>query len=106
MRISAALLFLLTAFRTAWPAFAFSIRDEDEAKRTFAFVMTYVVFVASWAALALGLCSPWLVRLLTTPDFYEGSRAVAPLAFSWVAFGAYVVVMASIGRAGGAEATG
>jgi O-antigen/teichoic acid export membrane protein len=100
VRISAALLFLLTAFRTAWPAFAFSIRDEDEAKRTFAFVMTYVVFVSSWAALALSLWSPWLVRLLTTPDFYEGSRAVAPLAFSWVAFGAYVVVLVSIGRAG------
>ena len=43
VRISAALLFLLTAFRTAWPAFAFSIKDEDEARRTFAFVMTYVV---------------------------------------------------------------
>ena len=99
VRISAALLFLLTAFRTAWPAFAFSIRDEDEARRTFAFVMTYVVFVSSWAALALGLGSPWLVRLLTTPDFYEGSRVVAILAFSWVAFGAYVVVLVSIGRA-------
>lgn len=99
VRISAALLFLLTAFRTAWPAFAFSIRDEDEARRTFAFVMTYVVFVSSWAALALGLGSPWLVRLLTTPDFYEGSRVVALLAFSWVAFGAYVVVLVSIGRA-------
>jgi O-antigen/teichoic acid export membrane protein len=99
VRISAALLFLLTAFRTAWPAFAFSIKDEDEARSTFAFVMTYVVFVSSWAALALGLGSPWLVRLLTTPDFYEGSRAVALLAFSWVAFGAYVVVLVSIGRA-------
>jgi O-antigen/teichoic acid export membrane protein len=99
VRISAALLFVLTAFRTAWPAFAFSIKDEDEARRTFAFVMTYVVFIASWAALALGLGSPWLVRLLTTPDFYEGSRVVAILAFSWVAFGAYVVVLVSIGRA-------
>jgi len=99
VRISAALLFLLTAFRTAWPAFAFSIRDDGEARRVFAFVLTYVVFAASWAALALGLGSPWLVRLLTTPDFYEGSRAVAPLAFAAVAFGAFAVVLVSIGRA-------
>ncbi len=99
VRISAALLFLLAAFRTAWPAFAFSIRDEDEARRTFAFVLTYVAFAASWAALALGLGSPWLVRLLATPDFYEGSRAVAPLAFAWVAFGGYAVALVSIGRA-------
>ena len=100
VRISAALLFLLAAFRTAWPAFAYSIRDDEEAKRTYSFVLTYVTFFSSWGALALGLGSPWLVRLLTTPDFYGGSRVVAPLAFATVIFGAYVVVVTSIGRAG------
>ncbi len=100
MRISVALLFLLAAFRTAWPAFAYSIRDDEEAKRTYAFVLTYVTFFSSWGALALGLGSPWLVRLLTTPDFYSGSRVVAPLAFAFVIFGAYVIVVTSIGRAG------
>ncbi len=100
MRISVALLFVLAAFRTAWPAFAYSIRDDDEAKRTYGFVLTYVTFFSSWAALALGLGSPWLVRLLTTPDFYGGSRVVAPLAFAFVIFGAYVIVVTSIGRAG------
>ena len=35
VRIAAALLFVLAAFRTAWPAFAFSIRDDDEAKRVY-----------------------------------------------------------------------
>ena len=100
MRISVALLFVLAAFRTAWPAFAYSIRDDDEAKRTYGFVLTYVTFFSSWAALGLGLGSPWLVRLLTTPDFYGGSRVVAPLAFAFVIFGAYVIVVTSIGRAG------
>ena len=99
MRISAALLFLLAAFRTAWPAFAFSI-PEDEAKRTYGFVLTYVTFFASWAAVALGLCSPWIVRLLTTPDFYGGARVVPLLVFAFVVFGMYVVVVTSIGRAG------
>ena len=61
MRISAGLLFLLAAFRTAWPAFAYSI-PEEEAKRTYGFVLTYVTFFSSWAAVALGLASPWIVR--------------------------------------------
>jgi O-antigen/teichoic acid export membrane protein len=100
MRIAAALLFLLAAFRTAWPAFAYSIRDDREAKRTYGFVLTYVTFFSCWAALALGLGSPWIVRLLTTSDFYAGSRVVAILAFAFVVFGAYVVVVTSIGRAG------
>src|SRR5262245_62111798 len=100
MRISAALLFVLAAFRTAWPAFAYSIREDDEARRTYGFVLTYVTFVSSWAALALGLTAPWIVRLLTTPEFYGGARVVPMLSFAFVVFGAYVVVVTSIGRVG------
>jgi O-antigen/teichoic acid export membrane protein len=99
MRISAALLFLLAAFRTAWPAFAYSL-PEDEAKRTYGFVLTYVTFFASWAAVALGLCSPWIIHLLTTPDFYGGAHVVPVLVFAFVVFGMYIVVVTSIGRAG------
>ena len=100
MRISAALLFILAAFRTAWPAFAYSIREDNIARRTYGFVLTYVTFFSSWAALALGLAAPWIVRLLTTPDFYGGARVVPMLSFAFVVFGAYVVVVTSIGRVG------
>jgi O-antigen/teichoic acid export membrane protein len=100
MRISAALLFVLAAFRTAWPAFAYSIREDNEARRTYGFVLTYVTFFSSWAALGLGLAAPWIVRLLTTPDFYGGARVVPILSFAFVVFGAYVVVVTSIGRVG------
>ncbi len=100
MRISAGLLFVLAAFRTAWPAFAYSIREDNEARRTYGFVLTYVTFFSSWAALALGLAAPWIVRLLTTPDFYGGADVVPMLSFAFVVFGAYVVVVTSIGRVG------
>mgnify|MGYP003403631190 CR=1 FL=1 len=102
MRISAALLFVLAAFRTAWPAFAYSL-PEDEAKRTYGFVLTYVTFFASWAAVALGLCSPWIIHLLTTPDFYGGAHVVPVLVFAFVVFGMYIVVVTSIGRGGRAR---
>ena len=88
VRIASAMVLLLTAFRMAWPAFAYSIEDDGEAKRIYAFVLTYLVVVASWLALGLGLLAPWLVRLLTQPDFYEGERVVAPLAFGAVAYAA------------------
>ena len=99
MRIASAMVLLLTAFRMAWPAFAYSIEDDEEAKRTYAFVLTYLVVVASWLALALGLLAPWLVRLLTQPEFYEGERVVAPLAFGGVAYAAYIVMAIGVGRA-------
>src|SRR6266536_3777656 len=86
VRVSTAILLLLIALRTAWPAFAYSIADDDEAKRTYGFVLTYVLFVSCWMSLALSLLAPWLVRLLTAPAYYPGSRVVPLLAFGATAF--------------------
>jgi O-antigen/teichoic acid export membrane protein len=99
VRLASAIVLLLAAFRTAWPAFAYSIEDDREAARTYAFVLTYLVAVTSWMALALGVLAPWLVQLLTTEEFYSAERVVAPLAFAAAAFGAYIVVVIGIGRA-------
>jgi O-antigen/teichoic acid export membrane protein len=99
VRIASAMVLLLTAFRMAWPAFAYSIDDDAEAKRTYAFVLTYLVAVAAWLALALGLLAPWLVRLLTQPEFYEGQRVVPLLAFGGMAYAAYIVMAIGVGRA-------
>ena len=99
VRIASAMVLLLTAFRTAWPAFAYSLDDEEEARRAYSYVLTYLVVVASWLALALGLLAPWLVRLLTQPEFYEGADVVAPLAFGSALFAGYVVVAIGVGRA-------
>ena len=98
-RIASAMVLLLTAFRTAWPAFAYSIEDDDEARGTYAYVLTYLVAVATWLAVALGLLAPWLVRLLATADFYAGERVVAPLALASAIFAGYVVVAIGVGRA-------
>jgi O-antigen/teichoic acid export membrane protein len=99
VRIASAMVLLLTAFRLAWPAFAYSIEDEGEARRTYAYVLTYLVLVATWVATALALLSPWIVDWIAAPAFEESSRVVGPLAFAAVAFGAYIVVAIGVGRA-------
>ena len=99
VRVASAIVLLLTAFRMAWPAFAYSIEDDREAQRTYSFVLTYVVYVCCWLALALGLLAPWILKLITTEPFYPAQNVVAPLAFGVAAFGAYVVVQIGTGRA-------
>ena len=99
VRVASAMVLLLTAFRMAWPAFAYSIKDEREARRTYAYVLTYLTVVTAWVALALTLLSPWLVELLAAPRFAESSRVVGPLAFATVAYGAYIVIAIGVGRA-------
>ena len=76
-RIASAMVLLLAAFRAGWLAFAYSIEDDDRARRAYSFVLTYLLFVAAWAALALSLLSPWLVDWLTTPAFFDASEVVA-----------------------------
>jgi O-antigen/teichoic acid export membrane protein len=97
-RIASAMVLLLTAFRAAWPAFAFSIEDDERARRAYSYVLTYLLFIASWAALALGLLAPWIVEWLTTPAFYDAADVVALLAFGAVAFGGFIVVSIGLGR--------
>jgi O-antigen/teichoic acid export membrane protein len=99
VRLASAILLVVTAFRTAWPAFAHAIEDDEEARRTYGFVMTYVVYVTCWAALGLSLLAPWLLRLMTTPRFYAAENVVAPLAFAGAAFAAYVVSQIGTHRA-------
>ena len=105
VRIASAMILLLTAFRTAWPAFAYSIDSEDEAKTTYGFVLTYLVVISTWVATALALLSPWLVRWLAASQFADASqlarasRVVGPLAFSTVAFAGYIVIAIGVGRA-------
>jgi O-antigen/teichoic acid export membrane protein len=99
VRIASAMVLLLTAFRLAWPAFAYSIDDDGEARRTYAYVLTYLVALTTWVATTLALLSPWIVDWIAAPDFAESSRVVGPLAFAAVAFGAYIVVAIGIGRA-------
>ncbi len=101
VRIASAIMLLLVAFRTAWPAFAYSIEDDRAARRTYGFVLTYLLFVTCWVSLALGLLAPWLVRLLAPNNsaFWAGASVVGPLAFASAAWAAYTVVAIGVGRA-------
>jgi O-antigen/teichoic acid export membrane protein len=98
VRIASAMALLLTAFRTAWPAFAYSIDDDREAKATYAWVLTYVMTFMAWVATGLALLSPWLVDWIAAPAFSSSSKVVGPLAFSVVLFSGYVVVAIGLGR--------
>src|SRR6476660_462711 len=100
VRIASAIVFLMIAFRLAWPAFAYSIEDDREAKRAYSYVLTYLLFVCCWLSVALGVLAPWLVDLLAPKhSFHRAADAVALLAFAATAYAGYTVVAIGIGRA-------
>jgi len=99
IKIASLVTFVLIAFRTAWPAFAYSIEDDRKAKSTYAFVLTYLMVFTLWAALALGALAPWWVKLLTAPEYQRAQKGVALLAFAGAAYAGYTVLAIGSGRA-------
>ena len=100
VKIASVITFVMVAFRTAWPAFAYSIEDDREARRTYSFVLTYLLTFACWGALALGALAPWWVRLLTSRAGYlRADKGVALLAFAGAIYAGYTVLAIGSGRA-------
>jgi O-antigen/teichoic acid export membrane protein len=98
-KIASAMVLLFTAFQIAWPAFAYSIEDDNEAKRAFSYVLTYLLLLASWGALALSLFAPWLVHWLgRRPGYWPAEEAIPALAYASVFFAGFIVVTIGAGR--------
>ncbi|HZT93921.1 MAG TPA: oligosaccharide flippase family protein [Gaiellaceae bacterium] len=99
-KVSSAMVLLFTAFQVAWPAFAYSIEDEEEAKRAYSYVLTYLLFIAAWAAVGLSLFAPWIVHVLGhKPGYWPAAKAIPALAYSSVFFAGFIVVTIATGRA-------
>ena len=58
---------LVKGFQLAWPPLAYSIQDDDEARRAYAVIVTWFVSVTTFVVAGMWLLSRWIVRLLAAP---------------------------------------
>jgi O-antigen/teichoic acid export membrane protein len=99
VRVSSVIIFAMTAFQLAWPAFAYSIKDDREARRTYAYVLTYLLLLTCWLSLALGSLAPWIVHVFDPKHhFTRSAEAVPILCFATAAYSGYSVLAIGIGR--------
>ena len=98
VRIASAMVLMLTAFRLAWPAFAYSIEDDGEPGARTRTSYTYVTLVTTWVATALALLSPWIVQWIAAPAFESRRASSARWPFGRRLRG-YIVVAVGVGRA-------
>jgi len=85
--------FVVTAFMTAWPMFAFSLlKDQEEARRVYSAVLTYFLLITLSAAVALSLFSREVMILLATRDYLNAAGLVPWVALAAVAWGAGDIV--------------
>ncbi len=86
-KISTLMFFFNTALGLAWSPFVFKMMSESEERVQYVIsrVMKYILVFFSLLAVSLTTFSPEILRLLTTPQYFNAAAAVAPLSLAVVA---------------------
>jgi O-antigen/teichoic acid export membrane protein len=102
-KFSQAIQVVVRGFQLAWPPLAYSIRDDDEARRTYAVVLTAFTALCAFIVVGMWLEARWIVRLLAAPDFYDAYEAIGPLSLGAALYGVYLAMVVILGRTGRTE---
>jgi O-antigen/teichoic acid export membrane protein len=94
---------LARGFQLAWPPLAYSIRDDDEARRAYALVVTYFVAACAFVVTGMWLLSRWIVRALAAPEFFASYEAVGLISTAVTLYALYMVQVVILGRTGRTE---
>jgi O-antigen/teichoic acid export membrane protein len=91
-RFAAIVLIVVTALQLSWQPFAYSIEDDDEARRSYAIVTTWFAAGMGWMVSGMALLADPVVRAMTVPSYYGATTLVPLLALAAGIYGAYFLV--------------
>ena len=94
---------LVKGFQLAWPPLAYSIRDDDEARRAYAVIVTWFVSVTTFVVAGMWLLSRWIVRTLAAPEFFDSYKTIGLVSTGVMLYALYLVLVIILGRTGRTE---
>ncbi|HEU4462129.1 MAG TPA: oligosaccharide flippase family protein [Solirubrobacterales bacterium] len=94
---------LVRGFQLAWPPLAYSIRDDDEARRIYATVVTLFVAGCAFVVTGMWLFSRWIVRALAAPEFFDSYEVIGLISVAVTLYALYLVLVVILGRTGRTE---
>lgn len=103
VKVSQGIAVLVRGFQLAFPPLAYSIEDDDEARRAYSAVVTWFVVVMAWVVTFLWLTAPWIVRVFAAPDYQEAADVVGPVSAGAALYALYMVLLVVLGRTGRTE---
>jgi O-antigen/teichoic acid export membrane protein len=96
-KLASMLAILTVPFQSAWGPLALAMRDDPQAERTYARVLTLFTGWSLWLALGLGLFAAEILQIFTTSAYLGAAPYVGILAYVAIANGASVA--AGVGAA-------
>jgi O-antigen/teichoic acid export membrane protein len=94
---------LVKGFQLAWPPLAYSIQDDDEARRAYAVIVTWFVSVTTFVVAGMWLLSRWIVRVLAAPEFFASYKTIGLVSTGVMLYALYLVLVIILGRTGRTE---
>ena len=94
---------LVRGFQLAWPPLAYSISDDNEARRAYATIVTLFTAACAWVVAGMWLFSRWIVRGLAAPKFFESYEAIGLISTAVTLYALYLVLVVILGRTGRTE---
>jgi O-antigen/teichoic acid export membrane protein len=94
---------LVRGFQLAWPPLAYSIRDDDEARRVYALTVTWFAAGCAWVVTGMWLLSRWVVRALAAPEFFASYEAIGLITTGVTLYALSQVLVVILGRTGRTE---
>jgi len=91
---------LVRGFQLAWPPLAYSIRDDGEARRAYAAIVTWFVAGCAFVVTGMWLLSRWIVRALAAPEYFGSYKAIGLVATGVTLYALYMVLVVILGRTG------
>jgi O-antigen/teichoic acid export membrane protein len=89
---------LVRGFQLAYPPLAYSIKDDDEARKAYADIVSWFLAVCTFVVVGMWLFSRWIVRFLAAPDFFAAHEAVGLVSTGVMLYALYFVMVVIIGR--------
>ena len=99
VKLATAVIVAVRGFQLAWPPLAYSLTDEREAGRVYAYVTTAYVLTTGLVVAGITLLGRWVVRLLAAPSFFAAHEALPWVALGWALYGLFLVFVTIAGRA-------
>jgi O-antigen/teichoic acid export membrane protein len=94
---------LVKGFQLAWPPLAYSIGDDEEARRAYAVIVTWFFAVCTFFVAGMWLLSRWIVRALAAPEFFGSYEAIGLVSTGVMLYALYLVLVVVLGRTGRTE---
>jgi O-antigen/teichoic acid export membrane protein len=97
-KLAQVIAFFTTILQLSWPAFAYSIKDDGEARTVYADVLRVWFLIVGWAVVVLAVARFQIADLMLPPRWHDAVGVIPIYALGLAIYGAYYVVSVAVGR--------